>query len=144
MPRRPIGSLALAALAVAGCGDDGPGDAERFCGEVQAHTAALVALPETPDDIDPYLDLYRRIGELAPLAVEPHWEALILNLETASSVDTTDPESVQAAVRRAYATERSAVAVRDWLLANCNVDLGPVATVVPPAPPPPPTSAPAS
>ena len=33
---------------------------------------------------------------------------------------------MQAAIRRAYATERSAVAVKDWLLANCNVDLGPV------------------
>ena len=33
-------------------------------------------------------------------------------------------------------TEQSAVAVKDWLLTNCNVDLGPVATVVPPGPPP--------
>ena len=65
---------------------------------------------------------------------------MILNLETADSVVPDDPESLQAAIRRAYATERSAVAVRDWLLANCNVDLGPIATVVPAAAPPPPAS----
>ena len=132
-----MGSLACALAALVGCSDDGPGDAERFCGEVQANTAALVASPATVADIDAYLDLYRRIGELAPLAIEPHWEALILSYETASTVDPADPESVQAAIRRAYATERSAVAVKDWLLANCNVDLGPVSTVVPAAAPPP-------
>lgn len=143
MLRRTIGPLSCAlAAAVVGCSDDGPGDAERFCGEVQANTAELVASPETPDDIDPYLDLYRRIGELAPLAIEPHWQALILSYETASSVEPDDPESLQAAIRRAYATERSAVAVNDWLLVNCNVDLGPVSTIVPPAAPPPASTVP--
>ena len=107
-----------------GCGDDGPGDAEQFCGEVQENSAELVAAPETVDDIDDYLDLYRRIGEVAPLAIEPHWDALILDFETANSVVPDDPVSLQAAIRRAYATERSAIAVRNWLLANCNVDLG--------------------
>ncbi len=131
-------SCALAVLV--GCGDDGPGDVEQFCNEVQANSAALLSAPESVDDIDDYLDLYRHIGGIAPLAIEPHWEALILNLETADSVVPDDPESLQAAIRRAYATERSAVAVRDWLLANCNVDLGPIATVVPAAAPPPPAS----
>ena len=57
----------------------------------------------------------------------------MLNFETASTVEPDDPESVQRAARQAYATERSAVAVADWLLTNCGVDLGPVATIVPPA-----------
>ena len=55
----------------------------------------------------------------------------MLNYETASTVDMADPESVQRALAQAYATERSAVAVKAFLLANCNVDIGPVATVVP-------------
>ena len=42
-----------------------------------------------------------------------------------------DPESVQRAVAVAFATERSAVAVRNWILANCGVDIGPVATIPP-------------
>jgi hypothetical protein len=45
-----------------------------------------------------------------------------------------DPESMQRVAARAYATERSAVAVHDWLMANCAVDIGPVATIVPDAP----------
>jgi len=44
------------------------------------------------------------------------------------------------ALAQAYATERSAVAVQAFLLANCNVELGPIATVVPQAPPPPPAT----
>ena len=98
------GSIALlgaVALVGAACsGDDSSGDAERFCGEVQANTAALVTAPASADEIDGFLDEYRRIGELAPLAIEPHWQALVLNYETASTVEPADPESVQRAVGR--------------------------------------------
>ena len=76
------------------------------------------------------------------MAIEPHWQALVLNYETASTVDPADPESVQRVVHRAYATERSAVAVKDWLLTNCQVDLGSISTIVPAAPPPPTSSVP--
>ena len=58
----------------------------------------------------------------------------MLNYETASTVDPADPASVQRSLARAYQTEESAVAVHDFLLANCNVDLGPVATIVPHGP----------
>jgi hypothetical protein len=136
---RSVALLGVVAMLGAACSGGAPeGDAGRFCGEVQANTAALVTTPATEEDIDPFLDEYRRIGELAPLAIEPHWQALVLNFETASTVEPDDPESVQRAVGRAYATERSAVAVKEWLVAHCNVDIGPVSTIVPPAPPPPP------
>jgi hypothetical protein len=38
---------------------------------------------------------------------------------------------MQRAVAVAFATERSAVAVRNWILANCGVDIGPVTTIAP-------------
>ena len=90
--------LAVAVLGAACSGGDAAGDAERFCGEVQANTAKLVTAPASADEIDGYLDEYRRIGELAPLAIEPHWQALVLNYETASTVEPEDPESVQRVV----------------------------------------------
>ena len=137
-----VGAAVLVPLAVvaSSCGDDGPGDTARFCTEVQDHTAELTTSPATADDIEGYLDLYRDIGDVAPLAIEAHWQAIVLNLETANTVDMADPESVQRALAQAYATERSAVAVKAFLLANCNVDIGPIATVVPQNPPPPPTT----
>ena len=96
--------------------------------------------PATEDDIAGFIDLYRDIEDVAPLAIEAHWQALVLNYETASTVDMADPESVQRALAQAYATERSAVAVKAFLLDNCNVDIGPIATVVPQVAPPPPVT----
>jgi hypothetical protein len=121
----------LAVWLVSGCTDDGP-SAERFCGEVDANKAALTA-PSLAydDDIAAVLDLYRDIGTVAPLAIEDAWDQLVLNYETASTVVPGDAESVQRAVTMAYQSERSAVEVSEWLAANCNVYLGPLATLVP-------------
>jgi hypothetical protein len=133
-PSTLVAGLALAVLAtmVAGCGDDDAGDAERFCGEIQQDIATVVSPTlTTDDDLDELLTRYRELGELAPLAVENHWRMIVKNLETASTVVPADPDSVQRAVAQAYATERSAVAVQRWLLANCAIDIGPVATITP-------------
>jgi hypothetical protein len=132
VPGSPIGAAALAAVVglLAGCSEDGPGDAARFCGEVQEHATELLTPPATLADVDGFLALYRRIGDVAPLTIEPHWQALVLNYETASTVDPTDPASTQRAYARAYQTEGSAVEVHDYLRDNCGVELGPVTTIV--------------
>ncbi len=130
-----LAAVAAAALLI-GCGSgERSGDSERFCGEVKAHTRAIVR-PRLRNvaDVDALLALYRDLGELAPLAIEADWDALTLNYETASTVVPGDPDSMQRVAARAYATERSAVAVHDWLVTNCAVDIGPVATIVPDAP----------
>jgi hypothetical protein len=120
----------LATIAAA-CGGDSGGDAERFCGEVDANKAELVSPNlEFADDIEPYIDLYREIGEYAPLAIEPEWNQLIANYETVSTVIPGDTESEQAAVVSALQSEKAAAAVSSWLADNCAVDLGPLATLV--------------
>jgi hypothetical protein len=134
--RRVRASLVLGAavmgVALAGCGDDGGGDAERFCGEVAANKDALTNPTLTyADDIEPLLDLYRTIGDLAPLAVERDWNQLVTAYETASTVVPGDPESEQAALAMIYSSEKSAAAIDRWLVANCAVDIGPVFTIVP-------------
>lgn len=114
------------------CGDDDTaGNAERFCGEIEVNQAALF----TPDlasaaEIAPLLELYREIGELAPLAIEADWDQLVLNYETASTVVPGDDASIQAATAQAYQSEKSAAAVKRWLVDNCALDIGPVATIV--------------
>ena len=108
------------------CNDDGgSGDTARFCELVQDNVTALRALPTTADEIDGLIGLYEDVGARAPLAIEPDWSALTLNLETAWTA-----ADQQEAIARAYATERSAVAVAAWLQDNCGIDWGPVATVV--------------
>lgn len=123
------------AAILTGCSDDDSGSAEAFCAEVTANVAAIVTPPlATEDDVDATLDLYRDLADLAPLAIEEEWRDLLVLVETTSTVAPDDPESVQRAVAVAFATERSAVAVRDWILANCGVDIGPVATIAPQGP----------
>ena len=133
-----LAGLVLAAIVV-GCAPDA-GDTARFCGQVAANQEAILAVPATADEIDDLVSTYRTIGESAPLAIEQEWDDLVLNYETASTVDPGDAESVQRVVAQAVRTERSAIAVHDWLLANCDVALGDVATIganrPPPAPPP--------
>lgn len=127
---------ALAACAVVGLlvgctGSDGAGDAELFCGEVQVNADQLTQPDlQFSDDIEPFLDLYRQIGTLAPIAIELEWNQLIDAYETASTVVPGDPESEQAALKSIYSTEQSAAAVDQWLEANCAVDIGPVFTIV--------------
>lgn len=134
-PRRtgllPTVALLLLVLPAIGCSDD-PSDAERFCGEIEADPAAVVSPSlATDEELEAALEHYRMLADLAPVAIEDEWRALVVNLETVSTVVPTDEESVQRAVGQAYATEGSAVAVQQWLLLNCSIDLGPVATIVP-------------
>jgi hypothetical protein len=142
VPRRPrtarAGARRWCAIAVAlaawaaGCGDDGGSDAGKFCADVRADVAGIVSPSlATTVELDATLERYRALAELAPPAIAEEWGALVVNLETAATVVPEDPESVQRAVAQAFATEKSAVAVADWLRANCAIDVGPVATIVP-------------
>jgi hypothetical protein len=127
-------SLILLPIAVTlvGCtGGDDAGSAERFCGEIQVHAEQLTQPNlQFEDDIQPFLDLYREIAELAPLSIEPEWDQLISAYETASTVVPGDPESEQTALAAIYSTEKSAAAIDRWLEKTCAVDIGPVFTIV--------------
>ncbi len=127
-----IGCIALTSAGLfVGCSDGDAGNAERFCGEVNVNAQRLTQPTlEFSDDIEPLLDLYRSIGELAPLAIEAEWNQLITAYETASTVVPGDPESEQTMLATIFATEKSAAAVDAWLEANCAVDIGPVFTIV--------------
>jgi hypothetical protein len=125
----PILTASLCAVAACG-GGDGP-SAERFCGEVDTNRDQLTNPTLTyTDDVDALLELYREVGALAPLAIEPEWNQLIVNYETASTVVPGDEASVQRVVTVAYQSEKAAATVSAWLRDNCAVELGPVATLV--------------
>jgi hypothetical protein len=127
-----IGALMVTAAVLGACGEDDGGDAERFCGEVQANKDALTSPSlQYSDDIEPLLDLYRGIGELAPLSIEREWTQLVGAYETASTIVPGDQASEQEALAAIYSAESSAAAIDEWLRQNCAVDIGPVFTIVP-------------
>ena len=124
--RSVLGLFAVvAALALGGCDDDA-GDTQQFCDDVAANLEALRSDPTSDDAVDDLIDLWRDIGGEAPLAIAEEWDEHADNLELARTSD--DPQEV---VASAFAAERSAVAIAEWLAANCDIDWGPVTTIVP-------------
>jgi hypothetical protein len=85
----------------------------------------------TSDQVGPLLDLYRNIAKFAPIAIQAEWEQLVVNYETASTVVPGDDASMQRAIATALQSETSAATVKTWLVDNCALDLGPVATLAP-------------
>ena len=115
------------------CSNDAPGgDAARFCGEIEVNQTQLID-PEltTSADTELLLELHREIGELAPIAIEQEWDQLTLNYETASTVVPGDEASMQTAIATALESEQAAARVKQWLVDNCALDIGPVATLAP-------------
>lgn len=124
--------MAAALSAVVACGGGGGPSAERFCGEIDEHREELTnPAVQSESDIEPLLELYRSIADVAPLAIEREWRQLITAYETASTVVPADEQSVQLALAEIYSSEESAARVSSWLQENCAVDIGPVVTIVP-------------
>lgn len=124
--------IGFATVAFAACGGGEGPSAERFCGEIAANKDAITnpTLVDA-DDIEPFLEMYREIATLAPLAVEDDWNQLLSAYETASTVVPGDEASEQEALAAIYSSEKSAAAIERWLRENCAVDIGPVFTIVP-------------
>lgn len=147
--RSPVAAIAVALLATSACGGDDTTttDAERFCGEAIENRALLIAPPLTSEaELVATIDFYRLMGELAPVGIASEWNDVVVALETAASLVPGDPESEQVVAKTAYATEPSAFRVKEWLQANCGLDI-PITTIAPqgePIAPPPSTTAPAT
>ena len=125
-------AVALGSLGLAACNRGGRGgDTASFCADVDHNVDYLrFADFQNLDQVDTIIDLYTKIGDNAPLEIEPDWDAIVLELRTVRDTDLTDADAVEEMYARIYVTERSYLAVVDWLQVNCGVDLGPVVTIV--------------
>ena len=126
-------ALTSATLTLAACGSDTPQpDAGRFCSEIAANRDVIVdPRLDTELDLAGVVDVHRRLADLAPLAIAAEWRTLLDVVERADAIARGDTDAVVAVVEAAYAAERAAVRVADWVLASCGVDLGPVTTISP-------------
>jgi hypothetical protein len=129
----PAIAVALTTLTVGACGSDGPEPgAAGFCAEIAANRDAVVdpAL-DTELDLAGVVEVHQRLAALAPLAIAEEWQVLLDVVERADAIARGDTAAVASVVEAAYAAERSAVRVAEWVLASCGVDLGPVTTISP-------------
>jgi len=77
----------------------------------------------TQAEVSSMLDRYKRLGKVAPLAIEADWKSLTELLTLASRMNATDSESVQAVVDMSYSTKKAADAAAKWILETCAVDI---------------------
>jgi hypothetical protein len=126
LPGRVIVAASVALTVLAACDDDSRGDSEGFCQAVADNLDALRAIPTTGDEVEALIERWREVGESAPLAVEPDWDAYTATIETAWT--GADEEEILA---NTFASERSATNIATWLRDNCAIEWGPMTTIVP-------------
>lgn len=135
--RKRLGLIAticgFAVTILSACSEATPvPDAAAFCEELRNNRSGIVAATIDNDlELTATLELYRRLHALAPLAVAQEWSNLLQAIETANTVVPGDPNSIERVAAAAYQSESSALKIREWAMASCDVDLGPVTTLVP-------------
>ena len=128
---------ALVPLAAAGCSEDATQRSEaNYCTQVGNHLADLNAPSlATGDDIERVVDAWRAVAQSAPLAIEEEWNTMVANIETASTVDPNDADSMQLVADSARSSEPAANRVIAYTQQRCGALIGSVApTPTSPAP----------
>jgi len=126
-------SVCITGTTLVSCGDPTPErDAAAFCEGLRTNRSAIVAGSiATELELSSTLEMYRQLDDLAPLAVSQEWSTLLNAIETANTVVPGDPDGIQRVAEAAYQSEAAALAIAEWAMASCDVDLGPVTTLVP-------------
>ncbi len=126
-------SVCITGTTLVACGDPTPErDAAAFCEGLRTNRSAIVAGSiATELELSSTLEMYRQLDDLAPLAVSQEWSTLLNAIETANTVVPGDPDGIQRVAEAAYQSEAAALAIAEWAMASCDVDLGPVTTLVP-------------
>ncbi len=122
LKRKTVPGLVLFVTVASACAET-PRTATNFCRQLALEVPAITQPTATPAEVSQMLDRYKRLGKVAPLAVEKDWQALTELLTVASRVNPNDAESVQAVVDMSYATEKSAAAAAKWIRETCGVDI---------------------
>ena len=113
--------LAVATLTSA-CAET-PRTATNFCRQLALEVPAITQPTATQAEVSEMLDRYKRLGKVAPLAIEEDWQSLTELLAVASRTNPNDAESVQAVIDMSYATEKAADAAAKWIRETCGVDI---------------------
>ena len=120
-----VATLVTLVVSAAGCASDDPSKEAAYCSTIQANLVALETPQiETVADIDATLELYRSITAGAPLAVQPEWEVVVENLETAATVDPDDQASRQRAADTARRSQSAATRIQQYTHESCGLDIG--------------------
>ncbi len=121
----------LAAIALTACSSpERTGTA--FCRQLARELPAIAEPVATGNDVSAMVSRWERLLERSPLTIETDVETVTELFRTASRLDPSDPDEVQALADQSYAANKSAEAVRAWVKDTCAVDVATGVTIAPP------------
>lgn len=97
--------------------------ATNFCRQLEKEMPDMRTVPASQADVDVLISRYRRLSEVAPVAVADDWERLTVMLEDASRLNTANSEDVEAFTQKALETNKAAARALQWVKDTCGVDL---------------------
>lgn len=97
--------------------------ATNFCRQLAKEMPGITAVPASQSDADVLVSRYRRLGGVAPSAVDDDWEMLTSMLEDAAMLNTTNSDDVEAFTKEALEANKAAARALQWVKDTCGVDL---------------------
>jgi len=117
-----VGMTLVFAIA---CSDGDSRSESAYCGQVARHLSDLNSpVIETSLDVGRVLTAWRAVANAAPIAIESEWKTMVDSMETAITVDTEDPESMQKVADTARESEPAAKRVAGYTLQRCAITIG--------------------
>ena len=128
---RAVAVTVLAATALTACSSS-ERTGTAFCRQLANELPAIAEPVATGDDVSAMVSRWERLLERSPLTIETDVETGTELFRSASRLDPSDPDAVQALADQSYAANKSAEAVRDWVKDTCAVDVATGVTIAPP------------
>lgn len=135
---RMMASVVTLAVTVSACGPP-ERSGSSFCRQLGNELPGIGQPMATTRDVEAMVGRWERLLERAPLTIEDDMAVFTDLLRKAASVDPSNPAEVQDLADTSYESNQAAVAVRDWVLDTCAVDIATGLTVAPPRTAPPTT-----
>jgi len=118
---RAVLATGAALLVLASC-DEGSRE-DRFCERLAEEQALLAVVPTDPDELDAFVERYRDLADIAPLAIEEQWQTVTELVEAVATEDLTDPATADRLRDQAVAATRPIDEVRAYARTTCGVEL---------------------
>ena len=121
-PTRVAAAVALvAALGLAAC--DKGSRADQFCAKLQKDQQQLSTVPSQPDQLEAYVNRYRQLAKVVPLAIDDEWHTVTDLMQSVASDDLSDPDAADKLRDEAVAATKAVDTVRTYARQTCGVDL---------------------
>ena len=113
---------ALAAVTLLGSCDKGSRQ-DRFCRRLAKDQSLLSVVPTDPGGLDDFVERYRQLDGVAPLAISDQWHTITELMVAVATSDLADPATADKLRDQAVAATKAVNEVRVYAQATCGVDL---------------------